>query len=98
MGGAFLGGCVSIFSMQDASLSRTEKFSLSASVRGAISFPIAARHLRRLFCLCGRAGRPGAFAAANVDTRPDGEDSSYEASVTCLKSAEKGRGPDKKAR
>ena len=79
MGGAFLGGTVSILHMQDAALLRDEKSLLLASVRGSLDLPFAAKQMCRLRGPFGGFARQDVLAAEDIAAKSDEGDLSYQA-------------------
>ena len=90
MGGAFIGIYASAMRMQNASLSRSGKSLVLASVQGRPGISAVARQVRRLFGLCGGVARRDVSAAADVGATSN-EHADSAAWVTRRKAKEEGR-------
>ena len=88
MGPALPDALVFVPRMRGASLSRTGKSSLLASVQGALSALVVAKQMGRLFDPSGEAARQDVLAATGVSAPRENEDPSYEARVAYSKAEE----------
>ena len=89
MGNASPGATIPVLRMQNATLSRTEKSLLLASVQGALSLQAAVERMRRLFDPCGGAARRNVLAATDVFAPSEDGNLSYEEWVANRKAGKK---------
>ena len=90
MCGAAPGQFAAVLWMRNASLSRPEKSSISASANGNFAYPLAPKQMRRLFGPCGGAGRHDVLVAADLDVS-SGKGADNEAWVAYRKATKQGR-------